>query len=71
MRRRIGVRRHQEPKPGTCTEQCGVDPSGVSVKVSASKTQPTDAVTERKFQRLETGLRLAIFASLASANRRA
>ena len=35
MRRRIEVRRPISSKPGSCTERCGVDPTGISVKVSA------------------------------------
>jgi len=35
MRRRIGVSRQVSAKPDTCTERCGVDPTGISVKVGA------------------------------------
>src|SRR5665647_1193439 len=35
MRRRIGVRWPNSSKPETCTERCGVDPTGISVKVGA------------------------------------
>ncbi|WP_255503042.1 group II intron maturase-specific domain-containing protein [Cupriavidus sp. UME77] len=36
MRRCIGARWPESPKPSTCTERCGVDPTGISVKVGAS-----------------------------------
>ena len=36
MRRYSGVRRQLSSKPGTCTERCNVDPTGISVKVCAS-----------------------------------
>jgi hypothetical protein len=32
-RRHAGVRRPKSPKPETCTERHGVDPTGISVKV--------------------------------------
>lgn len=34
-RRRIGVRWPKSSKPKTCTERCGVYPTGISVKVCA------------------------------------
>ncbi len=34
-RRRMGVRWPYSSKPGTCTERCVVDPTGISVKESA------------------------------------
>ena len=35
MRRRIGVRWPNSPKPETCTQRCDVNPTGISVKVGA------------------------------------
>src|SRR3990172_10748701 len=35
MRRYGGARRPISSKPETCTERCGVNPTGISVKVSA------------------------------------
>jgi hypothetical protein len=47
MRRRCGVRRPISSKPGTCTERDDVDPTGISVKVSAQYPGRSAALPER------------------------
>jgi len=45
-RRRAGVRCPNSPKPGTCTERCVVDPTGISVKVGAQYPGRSERVPE-------------------------
>lgn len=47
MRRCIGVRWPYSSKPETCTERCGVDPTGISVKVGAQYPGRSGRVPER------------------------
>ena len=46
-RRRIGVRWPNSLKPGTCTERCGVYPTGISVKAGAQYPGRSGSVPER------------------------
>lgn len=47
MRRRCGVRRPISSKPCTCTERNDVDPTGISVKVSAQYPGRSPVLPER------------------------
>ena len=62
MRRRIGVRCPKSLKPETCTERCGVDPTGISVKVGTQYPGRSDSVPRRYQKFTDTNnLSLVVF----------
>jgi hypothetical protein len=53
MRRRSGVRSPKSPKPETCTERYGVDPTDISVKVGAQYPERSDCGAREGYRHRE------------------